>query len=57
MKMTAEQLDPKTNSVYANVSYCGKKLVDWQKELGNQYSLGELFLMMKSKRDLNRLKA
>ena len=31
--------------MYKNVSYQGKMLSEWQKELHGQYSLGELYQM------------
>ena len=41
--------------MYENVKYLGKTLKEWQEELYNEYSLGELYRMMKDKVDFNTL--
>ena len=42
-------------NVYGNVSYEGKLLKNWQKELHFQYSLGELYRMASDGEDFNKI--
>ena len=32
-----------TRSMYGDYMHCGKSLYDWQKDLNNEFSLGELY--------------
>lgn len=41
--------------MYKDVSYQGKMLSEWQKELHGQYSLGELYRMASDRRDFFKL--
>ena len=41
--------------MYATLMYQGKMLVDWQKEFNFEFSLGELYRMVKDGCDLGTL--